>query len=71
VLSAVELPGSLQVRGVASRGHQAGGSSEGPRNLARGGFVVFVGCGIMRSTGSQPCKGGDMACIRGPLGAYL
>ncbi len=55
---------------MASRGHAAGESSEGRRNLARGSFVVFVGCGIIRSTGFQPCKGGDMACARGPLKAH-
>jgi hypothetical protein len=30
--------------------------------------VVFVGCDMIRSTGFQPRKGGDMVCIRGPLG---
>ena len=34
-------------------------------------FVVFVGCGTIRSTSFQPCKGGDMACVRGPLGTRI
>ena len=68
-------PARIQISGrlaaMASRGHAAGESGEGRRNLVRGSFVVFVGCGIMRSTGFQPCKGGDVACIRGPSGAFL
>ena len=67
-------PARIQMSGrlgaMASRGHAADESSEGRRNLARGSFVVFVGYGIIRSTGFQPCKGGDMACVRGPLGAF-
>jgi hypothetical protein len=68
-------PVRIQISGrlgaMASRGHAAGESSEGRRNLARGSFVVFVGYGIIRSTGFQSRKGGDMACIRGPLGACV
>ena len=45
-------------------------SGEGRRNVVRGSFVVFVGCGIILSTGFQPSKGGDMACLRIPLGAF-
>ena len=47
---------------MASRGHTAGESSEGRRNLARSSSVVFAGCGVIRSTGFWPCKGGDTAC---------
>jgi hypothetical protein len=69
VIQQIRVSGRLGA--MASRGHAAGESSEGRRNLARGSFVVFVGYGIIRSTCFQPCKGGDMACIRGPLGAHL
>ena len=68
-------PARIQISGrlgaMAPRGRVAYQSSEGRRNLARSSFVAFVGCGIIRSTGFQPCKGGDMACIRGPLGACV
>jgi hypothetical protein len=51
---------------MASRGHAAGESSEGRRNLAQGSSVVFVGCVMVRSTGFQASKVGDMVCVRGP-----
>ena len=45
-------PARIQISGglgaMASRGHAAGESSEGRRNLARSSFVVFAGCGIIR-----------------------
>jgi hypothetical protein len=56
---------------MASRGNVANQSGKDCRNLVRSSFVVLAGCGIIRSTGFQPCKGGDMACIRGPLGALM
>lgn len=34
-------------------------------------FLVFFGRGIIRATGFQHSKGGDMACLRGPLGAHM
>ena len=34
-------------------------------------FAIFAGCGILLPTSFQPCKGGDMACARGPLGACV
>ena len=37
----------------------------------RGSFAILAACGIIVSTSFQPCKGGDMACIRGPLEASL
>jgi hypothetical protein len=37
----------------------------------RGSFAILAACGIIFSTSFQPSKGGGMACIRGPLGAYL
>jgi hypothetical protein len=43
-------------------------SSDRRRN-ARSGFAVLAGCGIVPSTRFEPCKGGDTACARGPLGA--
>jgi hypothetical protein len=56
---------------MASRGNVANQSGEGCRNVVRSSFVVLAGCGIIRSTGFQPRKGGDMACIQGPLGAFV
>jgi len=35
----------------------------------RSRFAILAGCGILLPTGFQPCKGGDMMCARGPLGA--
>jgi hypothetical protein len=32
-------------------------------------FAILAACGIILPTGFQPCKGGDMVCARGPLGA--
>ncbi len=55
---------------MASRGHAAGESSEGHKNLAQSSFVILAGCGVICPTSFQPCKGGDRACIRGPLGAF-
>jgi len=31
----------------------------------------FAGCGMLLPTGSQLGKRGDIACDRGPLGAFL
>ena len=56
---------------MASRGNVANQSGEGRRNVVRNSFVVLAGCGIIRSTGFQPRQGGDMACVRGPLGACV
>jgi hypothetical protein len=38
--------------------------------VVRSSFVVLAGCGIIFPTSFQSRKGGDMACIRGPLGAF-
>ena len=56
---------------MASRGNVANQSGEGRRNVVRNSLVVLAGRGIIRSTGFQPRQGGDMACIRGPLGACV
>jgi hypothetical protein len=37
----------------------------------RGRFAIFAGCGIISPTSFQSCKGGDMVCARGPLGACV
>ena len=34
-------------------------------------MAFFAGCGMIVPTSIQPCKGGDMVCARGPLGAFL
>ena len=43
----------------------------GPQERTGCRFAIFAGCGILPSTSSQPSKGGDTACIRGPLGHLL
>ena len=52
----------------------AGGAAEqsvgGHKNVTRGSVSVFASYGIIPSTSLQPRKGGDMACVRGPLGAF-
>lgn len=51
----------------ALRGRKPGSRSQ---KLTRSRFAIPAGCGILLSTSFQPCKGGDMVCVRIPLGAY-
>ena len=64
-------PARIQISGrlgaMASRGHVAYQSGAGWRNVVRSGFVVLLGCGTIFRTSFQSRKGGDMACVRGPL----
>jgi hypothetical protein len=46
-------------------------SGRGCRNLVRSSFVVLAGCGMIFPTSLQSRKGGDMACVRGPLEGLL
>jgi hypothetical protein len=39
--------------------------------FGRRSLAAFVGRGTIGLGGSKSCKGGDMACIRGPLGACV
>jgi hypothetical protein len=55
---------------MASRGEVADQSGQGCRKVIQSSFVVFADCSIISSASFQSCKGGDMACVRGPLGAY-
>ena len=41
------------------------------QKLTRSRFAIPAGCGILIPTSFQPCKGGDMVCAQGLLGAYL
>jgi hypothetical protein len=41
------------------------------RNSTRNSFVGFAGCGSIFRTRFQSRKRGDMACVRGPLGACV
>jgi hypothetical protein len=45
--------------------------SEGRKKVTRSSFVLLADCGIIFPTSFQSRKGGDMACIRGPLGACV
>jgi len=42
----------------------------GSHKRTRSRFAILAGCGILVTTGFQSCKGGDMVCVRGPLGAF-
>jgi hypothetical protein len=55
---------------MASRGEVASQSGEGYRNVTRSSFVLLPDCGTIFPTSFQSRKGGDMACVRGPLGAF-
>ena len=42
----------------------------GPGNSPEAVWRTLTGCGTLVPSNPQPCKGGDMACVRGPLGAF-
>jgi uncharacterized DUF497 family protein len=62
---------SKWLRAIASRYEVLIQSGRGCRNVVRIRFVVLAVYGIISSTTFQPRKGGDMACIRGPLGIRI
>lgn len=49
------------------RGRVIEQSVDGARNVTRGSYAVLASSGTAPPASFQPCKGGDMACIRGPL----
>jgi hypothetical protein len=59
-----------RLRAIASSGNVANQSGVGSRNVVRNSFAVLAGYGMALSGSLQPCQGGALACVRGPLGAF-
>jgi hypothetical protein len=68
--AAARVESRRRVRVMVSAGGATEKSVEGRRNVTRSGFLVSAGCGIAFPMKFQPCKSGDTACVRGPLGAF-
>jgi hypothetical protein len=68
-LGAARIQSGRRIRAMVSGGEVAEQSVEGRMNVTHCSFAVLAGCGTIFRARFQPCKGGDMACVRGPLGA--
>jgi hypothetical protein len=68
-------PARIQIskgfRAMASRGELLIQSGRGCRNVVRISLVVLAGCGTIFPTSFQSRKGGDMVCVREPVGARV